>query len=169
MRRKQRAPRCGDPRTDDVEASSGERLRLQYGALPIRFAATGAMEVLLVTSRTTRRWVIPKGWPMKGAKPAEAAAREAFEEAGVRGRIAAEPLGTYAYRKRDDDHKHPAVACRVRVFVLQVKRQATRWPERHERETCWFEAKEAAARVDDAGMRDLIEALAATHGGRHAA
>jgi len=130
--------------------------------LPYRYSDTGEVEVLLVTSRTTRRWVIPKGWPMKGAKPAKAAAREAYEEAGVRGKIASQPLGTYFYRKRPDDHKSPAAICRVRVFALQVTRQMATWPERHQRETCWLTACEAAARVDDAGMRPIIEALAAS-------
>jgi 8-oxo-dGTP pyrophosphatase MutT (NUDIX family) len=140
-----------------------EPMRLQYGALPFRLTSAGEVEVLLVTSRTTRRWIIPKGWPMKGTKPAQAAAREAFEEAGVRGKIAAEPIGTYLYRKRDDDHKHPAAVCAVKVFALQVKRQVAKWPERHQREACWLDAKEAVARIDDDGMRAIIEALAAGH------
>jgi 8-oxo-dGTP pyrophosphatase MutT (NUDIX family) len=135
------------------------RARLQYAALPYRFSATGDLEILLVTSRTTRRWVIPKGWPMKGVEPAKVAAREAFEEAGVRGKVAAEPMGTYLYRKRDDDHKSPAAICRVRVFALQVKRQLDKWPEQHQREACWLTATTAAARIDDAGMRIIIEQL----------
>ena len=60
-------------------------MRVQYGALPYRFAADGSLEVLIVTTRRTRRWIIPKGWPIHGLTPAKSAAREAFEEAGVRG------------------------------------------------------------------------------------
>lgn len=145
------------------DVPSGAHARRQYGALPFRIAATGGVEVLLVTSRTTRRWVIPKGWPMKGVKPSQAAAREAFEEAGVRGKVASTPLGTYFYRKRADDHKAPAAICRVRVFALQVKRQVSKWPERNQRETCWLSAREAATQVDDAGMRAIIETLALAH------
>jgi ADP-ribose pyrophosphatase YjhB (NUDIX family) len=61
---------------------------VQYGALPYRFTADAAREIHLVTTRQTRRWIIPKGWPIKGLRPAKSAAREAFEEAGVRGKIA---------------------------------------------------------------------------------
>jgi 8-oxo-dGTP pyrophosphatase MutT (NUDIX family) len=146
------------------DVPSGAQARRQYAALPFRVGASGGVEVLLVTSRTTRRWVIPKGWPMKGAKPAEAAAREAFEEAGVRGKIAHEPMGTYLYRKRADDHKHPAAICRVAVYALRVKRQASKWPEREQRQTCWLTAQEAAARIEDAGLRAIVERLAGAHG-----
>ena len=162
------SPRRRGRPPDDVQAppggSSGAHARRQYGALPFRFTATGAVEVLLVTSRTTQRWVIPKGWPMKGTKPAKAAAREAYEEAGVRGKIASKPLGTYLYQKRADDHKSPAAFCRVAVFALQVKRQVDKWPEREQRQTCWLTAAEAAARIEDAGLRAIVEKLAVAHG-----
>ena len=70
----------------------------QYAALPWR--QTQGFEILLITSRETRRWVIPKGWPMPGHSAAESAAQEAYEEAGVRGQMSAEPAGHYAYKKR---------------------------------------------------------------------
>jgi 8-oxo-dGTP pyrophosphatase MutT (NUDIX family) len=68
-------------------------IRVQYGALPYRLDDGGSIKVLLVTSRETKRWIIPKGWPIKGLKPSKAAAREAYEEAGVRGRIAGRAFG----------------------------------------------------------------------------
>src|SRR3954470_23354950 len=74
--------------------------QIQYAALPYRRRADGAMEILLVTSRETKRWVIPKGWPIKGRRPHVAAAREALEEAGLVGRVDKEPIGTYRYNKR---------------------------------------------------------------------
>ena len=74
-------------------------VRVQYGALPYRFTAEAAMEILLVTTRQSRRWIIPKGWPIKGLKPAKSAAREAFEEAGVRGHVGAKSIGLFTYEK----------------------------------------------------------------------
>ena len=74
--------------------------RRQVGALPFRRLSDGGFKILLITSRESRRWVIPKGWPMKGRKPYEAAAREAYEEAGLLGEIGKRPLGFYLYEKR---------------------------------------------------------------------
>ncbi|MBL7405872.1 NUDIX domain-containing protein, partial [Escherichia coli] len=74
--------------------------RRQVGALPFRHGRDGKTKILLVTSRESRRWVIPKGWPMKGRKPFEAAAREAYEEAGLRGAVGKRPIGLYLYQKR---------------------------------------------------------------------
>ena len=85
--------------------------RVQYGALPYRLDDDGSVEVLLVTSRETKRWIIPKGWPIKGLKPSKAAAREAYEEAGVRGRIAGRAFGHYVYEKL-------LAACRTQVSVF---------------------------------------------------
>ena len=67
--------------------------RIQFGALPYRFDRHADLEVLLITSRETGRWIIPKGGPIKGFKPGQTAALEAYEEAGVRGRVSARPLG----------------------------------------------------------------------------
>ena len=74
-------------------------VRAQYGALPYRFTVDAALEILLVTTRQTKRWIVPKGWPIKGLKPAKSAAREAFEEAGVRGRVGARAIGHFTYDK----------------------------------------------------------------------
>ncbi len=74
--------------------------RKQYAALPVRVAADGQIEVMLITSRGTKRWIIPKGWPMKKRTPAEAAVTEAFEEAGLKGEIVGQrPVSTYRYIK----------------------------------------------------------------------
>lgn len=132
---------------------------VQYGALPYRLDGTGSVQILLVTSRATKRWIIPKGWPIKGLKAAEAAAREAFEEAGVRGRLTRRALGHYFYEKRLEDGL-ATVPCEVEVFALVVSRQSKDWPESHQRTARWFSAAEAAARVDDDGLRPLIVRLA---------
>jgi hypothetical protein len=67
--------------------------RIQYAALPYRISSAFGTEVLLVTSRETKRWIIPKGWPKKRKDPWESGAREAAEEAGVIGKIGREPIG----------------------------------------------------------------------------
>src|SRR5947209_14678636 len=92
--------------------------RAQYAALPWRRNAAGAIEVLLITSRETRRWVIPKGWPIKGLKSPQTAAREAFEEAGVEGLVAKKKLGVFHYDKRLRSGRIQRV--RVGVYPLQV-------------------------------------------------
>src|SRR5512145_805842 len=106
-----------------------ERARAQVAALPIRRAEDGALEVLLVTSRTTRRWIVPKGWPIKGLKDHDAAAREALEEAGVIGKVRKKPFGRYNYWKRMPDHFQ---LCNVTLYLLQVERQLEQWAEREQ-------------------------------------
>jgi 8-oxo-dGTP pyrophosphatase MutT (NUDIX family) len=96
-------------------------VRLQYGALPYRFSQDAALEILLVTTRGTRRWIVPKGWPIKGLSPVKSAAREAFEEAGVTGRIGAKPIGFFAYDKLRDEAGGTTI-CEVKVYPLLVKR-----------------------------------------------
>ena len=93
-------------------------MRVQYGALPYRFTPGAALEILLVTSRESKRWIIPKGWPIKGLRPAKSAAREAFEEAGVSGRIGMKSIGLFTYDKILDDG---CIGCEVQVFPLLVK------------------------------------------------
>ena len=134
-------------------------MRVQYGALPYRITEAGTLEVLLITSRGRRRWIIPKGWPIKGLKPAKSAAREAYEEAGVRGTVSAKPIGRFVYDKiLDEDGR--AMPCEVVVFGLKVKRQLKSWPEAGERELRWLVPADAEALTDEDGLRPLIVALA---------
>jgi 8-oxo-dGTP pyrophosphatase MutT (NUDIX family) len=125
----------------------------QFAALPYRRTA-GQLEILLITSRETRRWVIPKGWPMKGRKPHEAAAREAYEEAGLVGRIAKQSVGAFRYPKLLKNGT--TLICKVDVFPMEVTRQRNRWPERKERTLQWFSPQEAAAAVQEDKLRTLI-------------
>ena len=118
------------------------------------------MKVLLVTSRDTGRWVLPKGWPMKGRKPRSAAKREALEEAGVVGRIGKRSIGTFHYAKRLADGE--LVTCEVHVFPLAVIRQRKRWPEQRQRALRWFAPEEAAQVVQEPELAALLEAFAAT-------
>src|ERR1700761_6394520 len=131
---------------------------LQYAVLPWRLDERGMRQVMLVTSRETRRWVIPKGWPMKGRKPAAVAAQEAFEEAGLVGTIVGKkPLGSFHYPKR---LTNKTILCEIRVYLFHVEQQLEVWPEKGQRETKWFDAKEAAELVDEGGLAAIIDRFA---------
>jgi 8-oxo-dGTP pyrophosphatase MutT (NUDIX family) len=130
--------------------------RRQVGVLPFRRMPDGSFMIMLITSRESRRWVIPKGWPMKGRKPYDAAAREAYEEAGLLGTVGKRPLGFYLYEKRLKSRD--AVLCQVKVFPLEVRKQLKHWPERHQREDRWFKPSEAADAVAEAGLAAIIRA-----------
>jgi 8-oxo-dGTP pyrophosphatase MutT (NUDIX family) len=127
-------------------------LPVQFGVIPFRREPDG-LRILMVTSRETRRWVLPKGWPIKGLKPHESAAREALEEAGVVGRIGRKPVGEYAYCKRMTEH---FVLCSVRLYPLEAHAQAATWKEKGQRELGWFTPIEAADRVDEPGLATIL-------------
>jgi len=101
----------------------------------------------MITSRDTRRWVIPKGWPIKGIKSPKSAAQEAFEEAGVIGKVRKSPVGAYAYDKRLKNGRLQHV--RVAVFALAVESEAETYPELGQREKRWLPLAEAASLVDE--------------------
>eukprot|EP01037_Dinobryon_pediforme_P002423 gene2422-2458_t len=103
---------------------------VQYAAIVWRPLEGGQVEVLLVSSRDTGRWVIPKGWPMKGKKPHEAAAKEALEEAGIIGRAQSKAFGQFAYFKRRDTYFE---IVNVYVFLMEFRRQAKQWREAGQR------------------------------------
>ena len=136
---------------------ASQKRRLQYAAVPYRRRNNGAIEVMLVTSRETKRWVVPKGWPIRGAKPHASAAREALEEAGVFGRINADAIGTYYYDKRLKNGLE--ARCKVEVFPLEVKSQRKRWREKGERKARWFRLEKAAEAVQEPGLRRLLRNL----------
>ena len=137
-----------------VQADSNDHAyRAQVAALPIRTDATGGFEVLLISSRETHRWIIPKGWPMKGRKDHQAAAQEALEEAGVIGKVRKHPIGAYTYQKRLNDRMQP---CRVMVYRLDVDAQKKTWPEKDQRERRWFKATDAADLVSEPGLASMI-------------
>ena len=128
----------------------------QIGAMPVRRAGDGGLEVLLVTSRETRRWIIPKGWPIDHLSDAEAAAVEAWEEAGVQGNASDQPLGSFGYDKRRPKDIVPVV---VDVYLLDVTTIADDWPEAAERRREWYRPREAAALVQEPELQALIAAL----------
>jgi 8-oxo-dGTP pyrophosphatase MutT (NUDIX family) len=126
---------------------------IQYAALPYRIEGRN-VRILLITSRDTKRWVIPKGWPMNGLKPQDAAATEAAEEAGIVGHAEMKPLGSYRYLKR---LKHDqSIAVQVIVFPFLVDHQAEAWKEQHQRAQKWFRYQRAASLVAEPSLRRLI-------------
>jgi 8-oxo-dGTP pyrophosphatase MutT (NUDIX family) len=130
-----------------------KKIRKQVAALPYRQTDAGGVEFLLITSRETARWVIPKGWPMKGKEDRDAAAQEAWEEAGVRGRIGKRAVGRFEYDKILPDGR---LRCSVAVFPLAVELTDFAWPEFGERRRRWLLPQDAAAAVDEADLAKLI-------------
>lgn len=114
--------------------------------------------MLLITSRDTGRWVIPKGWPWLNLSDHLSAAEEAWEEAGVRGSLDLKILGTFTYQKQRPGGPVPI---EVVVYRLDVDDIAETWPEAHERKRAWFAIDAAAAAITEPELRHLILALAA--------
>ena len=125
----------------------------QYAALPYRLTPEG-VEILLITSRRTKRWIVPKGWPIEGLEPHASAAQEALEEAGISGEIQKIPIGFFHYFK---ELRHNInVPCKVDVFALKVTRQRRTWPEKDARELKWLALAQAAQHVNEPQLRKLI-------------
>lgn len=119
---------------------------------PARTAST--TEILLVTSRDTGRWIIPKGHMMPGLTEFAAAAVEAEEEAGITGVISATPIGTYPYVKALSNGR--SMVMTVAVYPLLVTHEADTWKEQHQRTRRWFAVDDAVAQVDEAELKVLI-------------
>ncbi|WP_431300403.1 NUDIX hydrolase [Tabrizicola sp. BL-A-41-H6] len=146
-------------------AKGAQDARIQYGALCWRRNGA-AVEVLLITSRETGRWVIPKGWPMTGRAPEAAAAQEAWEEAGVRGQVNPVCLGRFGYMKCLTPEA--VVPCAVAVYGVKVDSLADKFPEAKVRTRRWFEPAEAAASVDEPELARLIAGFTPAPEGRAA-
>lgn len=132
--------------------------RTQFAALCYRRMKTGELQILLLTSRDTGRWVIPKGWPM-GTKPGHVVAEiEAKEEAGVKGIVEHEPLGCFGYGKAMDEGL--VLPCEVQVHALEVTGSIKDYKEKGERKLEWVSAGEAAERVAEPGLKRLIRSFA---------
>ena len=128
----------------------------QFAALPVAMM-DGRPHVLLITSRETRRWIIPKGHPDKSLGASALASLEAFEEAGVSGNIQPEPIGCYRSSKRLASGK--SLPCDVTVFRLDVTRYLDEWKERRERERRWLPLAEAAELAADGGLGAFLAQL----------
>jgi phosphohistidine phosphatase len=123
----------------------------QSAVLPYRFSG-GDLEVLLITSRKGKRWVFPKGIIEPGLTPQRSAAKEAREEAGVEGQVSTASLGSYAYKKWGG-------TCEVEVFPMRVTAELADWPEAAIRRREWLGIDDAAARIEDAKLRRLLQRL----------
>ena len=126
----------------------------QFGVLPYRVDEEKGLQILLITSRETGRWVIPRGNPMARLTGHETAIQEAYEEAGLEGVLSRAPIGRYSYEKRR--RTGASVPAQVTVFALKVTRQHFAWPERDQRTLRWLEPRKAAAAVDEPELRALI-------------
>jgi 8-oxo-dGTP pyrophosphatase MutT (NUDIX family) len=137
------------PRSDGPER--------QFGAIPYR-GKGDELEFLLVTSRRTGRWIFPKGGRVALLSPHASAAQEAYEEAGVEGKIASEPLGSYRGRK-----VRPAgeVEIEIQMFPLAVEVELRDWPEKQERRRRWVSAEEACALLDEPDLAAFVRTLSA--------
>lgn len=125
----------------------------QVAALCYR-VTKGKPEVLLITSRGSERWIVPKGWQMSGKSDAESARIEAWEEAGVTGKVADEKIGTFSYQKMMS--AEAVTPCKAAVFPLQVKELADKFPEVGQRKRKWFSPKKAAKKVAEPDLADLL-------------
>jgi 8-oxo-dGTP pyrophosphatase MutT (NUDIX family) len=120
----------------------------QAAAIPVK-----AGLICLISSSSGRRWVIPKGCLERNMTTAETALQESWEEAGVVGVLSEQPVGTYLYDKY-------GATCHVTVYLMQVTRIAKEWPEAGWRRRRWLEPSEAAARVEEKDLAELLRAVA---------
>ncbi|MEP9388210.1 NUDIX hydrolase [Mesorhizobium sp. KR9-304] len=132
--------------------------RLQVAALPWRKTADG-VEIMLITSRDTGRWVLPKGWPEGTEQLCDAAAREAAEEAGLSGAVSRRAAGRYLYAKILSSGEE--VQCEVLVFPLEVDKVADKWKEKRQRKRKWVAAADAARMLNETDLCKLISAFSA--------
>jgi 8-oxo-dGTP pyrophosphatase MutT (NUDIX family) len=128
--------------------------RLQVAALCWR--TSPGLEILLVTSLRTRRWILPKGWPHADMTLAQSAAREALEEAGVTGEVAEEAFGHYHYLK---EKSGSALPCRVEIFPLHVTGNRRAFAEQGAREQLWLPAEQAASKVAETGLKRILQSF----------
>jgi 8-oxo-dGTP pyrophosphatase MutT (NUDIX family) len=139
----------------------GEALFREHGrqaaALCWRTSPSHGLEVLLITSLSSKRWILPKGWLETELTPQDNAAREAFEEAGITGKVSAQPVGSFHYLKEKKDGG--GVPCQVDVFALAVTKQLDDWPEKGSRELLWLPPEQAAAKVSEPGLRQLLKTV----------
>ncbi|MFT3731934.1 MAG: NUDIX hydrolase [Hyphomicrobium sp.] len=140
-----------------LKSSSKKHRRGQVAALPLRITDDGEVNVLLVSSRETKRWIIPKGWTNKNLSDPKAAAAEARQEAGVTGKIGRKPVGYFSYKK-----VLPASSrvIDVAVYVLWVKKQLKQWREQTERTRIWTTFEDAEKLVREPGLKKLFADLA---------
>jgi len=137
-----------------ISASHKSDVRTQFAALCYRIRDKKP-QILLITSRGSHRWIIPKGWPMDGKTPGESALQEAWEEAGVRGRVIERCLGLYSYSKVVAPKK--GLPCVAMIYPVKVKSLKRNYPEVGQRQRKWFSPKKAAARVEEPELAQILK------------
>lgn len=128
--------------------------RTQVAALCYRQGDRNGIEILLITSRSARRWIVPKGWPIDGLLPHNAAAQEAFEEAGVKGQVYDMALGRYRFCTNRTEGKH--LPDEAYIFPLEVSKMAKDFKEKGQRKIRWFSPKKAALRVREPKLKRIL-------------
>jgi 8-oxo-dGTP pyrophosphatase MutT (NUDIX family) len=130
----------------------------QVAALPWRREVDGSLSVMLITSRTNGKWMLPKGWPMDGRSDAQAARREALEEAGIDGVVADDPVGVYHFTKLfNDGTSKPGEAC---IYALAVTRERKEWKEKGQRQRQWMPVAQAAQLAFEPDLSRFLNELA---------
>lgn len=127
-------------------------VRAQVAALCYRYK-NDKLQVCIVTTRNTGRWIIPRGWPTHKHTPADGAALEAYEEAGVRGTAYPDSIGAYSYDKPLAGGVAPVM---VVVYAIAVSKTARDWPEKGQRKRKWLSPKKAAQKLADPGLQQIV-------------
>ena len=146
------------PRPKKLKLQNKRQIRAQFGALCLR-QVDMKIEVLLITTRKSRRWTIPRGWPVNGLTPAQSAATEAWEEAGVRGKVRDDSIGVYTYQKTIGGRKELRA---VGVYLLEVTEISENFPESKQRKRRWVSLKKAAKKVEEPELARIILQIAQT-------
>lgn len=131
-------------------------LKRQHAVLPY-VVVDGEVRVLMLTSRETKRWVIPKGWPKKKMTPYDLGALEAYEEAGLKGQVYNQPIGSYHYVKILKDGSE--TLCRVDVYPMLVKSQLLKWPEKGQRKLTWMSPARASRLVQEQELGWILKSF----------
>ena len=127
--------------------------RTQFAALPFRRKKDG-LQILLITSRVTGRWILPKGWPIDAMTPAASAAQEAWEEAGIRGLVSEACIGFYSYSKTLPGGV--PLPCITAVFPLEVRKLEDDYPEAGRRKRKWFTPAKAASTISEPDLKKIL-------------
>ena len=122
----------------------------QSGVIPFR-KRKGKLELLMVTSTNRKRWIIPKGVKEPHLSPEKSAIKEAWEEAGIRGKVSRSAIGAYRYRKWGG-------TCTVKVFTMEVKQVVKKWDESW-RDRAWFSHREALRRLEGKDLQQIVRQL----------
>lgn len=143
-----------------VHAGSKTDVRTQFAALCWRLRG-GAPQVLLITTRRSGRWIIPKGWPESGMTPGEGALKEAWEEAGVKGKVHDRVLGLFSYVKRLGTGE--MISCVAMVYPVKVKKICQSFPEAGTRRRRWVSLRRAASMVREPELAQILKTFDPRH------